>query len=160
MIQIDAAFLGPAILATVALLVFVLGQTVTPRLAKRRNRLGSFADLITELEQNKRHQDRSTFVSLEDGAYKRFRSLGFLSEQDRILQDKLKLLYSLIHEKNELIDYYRLALAGTGQIVSVTGGETPVPITNVISAVRHEIDTLMDTTLSLLIATYSKARDP
>jgi hypothetical protein len=72
--------------------------------------------LIAELEQNREYQAFSDVIRLEDSAYKRFRQAGFYDELSADLQSQLRHLYTLIHEKSEMVDHYNsIALAAIAQ---------------------------------------------
>lgn len=128
-------------LASVA--VIILSFIVQNVLQDRRLFENTKADLIAELKQNKEHQVASTYISLEDDAYKRFRQTGFLSRLSNENQTILREIYSRIHEKNELILIYRMALQ-SGREALITGGETPSPIAVTITNITREIANRLD----------------
>jgi hypothetical protein len=97
--------LGPIFAALVA---FILLQTIGEGFRRRRLRKISYQDLTAELEQNLQHQSSSKFIELEDEAYRRFRRRGFLPELEPRLRQELIVLYSRVHEKNDLLGYYRI----------------------------------------------------
>lgn len=108
-------------------------------LQERKAKTVAKADLIAELRQNRRHESASTYISLEDEAFKRFRALGLLDEEKEEVQDELRQLYSYIHEKNELLASWRMNLS-TGKDLYVTGGEKPETITSVVARLTKEIE--------------------
>jgi len=95
-----------------ALLTFILLQTIGERIKRNRLRGTARADLIAEIEQNALYQLHSKFIQLEDEAYKRFRQRGFLRELKNGLQKDLMMLYSRMHEKNDLLNYYQAFITG------------------------------------------------
>jgi hypothetical protein len=112
------------------------------------------------MEQNDEHQQASTYISLEDEAYKRFRRLGFLSELNDDIRLRLRSLYSRIHEKNELILYYRSSLPdsalGREPQVSDGQGQNYRRLTEVIAELRGRIEQSIRELLPIFRATEIK----
>lgn len=124
-----------------ALLPFLLWLTIGEEHRRDQLRESSLLDLRAEIEQNQQHQEISTYVSLEEDAYKRFRRRGFLTELRTEVRQTLRELYSRIHEKNELILYHRSALASGREALITDGlGQNPRKITEIITEIRGKID--------------------
>ena len=149
-----------------ALLAFILLQTVGERLQRRRQRVRGFEDLILEFDQNLQYQLVSTYITLEEEAYKRFRQAGFLLELNDTLRTPLTRLYARIHEKNELLVYFTAAV-GTGKPLEnyfVTAGTGVGPeserLVIVIARIRQEIDNEIGRLRPMVEREYNRAKDP
>jgi hypothetical protein len=96
--------------AVVGAVIGIAGSlgTVTFQQWRSRKHARDYArrDLIAELEQNRQYQIYSKYVRLQDISYKRFKQAGFYSELNNDLQKQLRELYTVIHEKNDLISHY------------------------------------------------------
>jgi len=114
-LTVVAAIVGGTLAIAGSLFTLLMGES-----HKRRDlRIRSWNDLVGELEQNLQHQTSSTFICLEDFAFKHFRRSGLLAKLDGELQRGLTELYSRIHEKNELLAAWRTNLP-TGKQLTVT----------------------------------------
>ncbi len=150
----DPVLIAAVIAGIVAVAIFVAGQTYVPWVERTRQKKQSLSDLISEIQQNKQHMQVSTYITLEDESFKRFRQTGFLGEQTVETQNDLRGLYSRIHEKNELVQHYFMFLTGPkeGRLV-ITGGDGNMkPLEEVIAGIRAEAERLIDSLLPKLIA--------
>lgn len=143
--MVDFQILATMLAALVgAFIPFLLWQTFGEEYKRNRLKESSFLDLRAELEQNQQHQETSTYISLEEDAYKRFRQSGFLSQLRTEIRLMLRELYSRIHEKNELILYHRSVLASGKEAVITDGqGLNPRKVTEIIVEIRRRIDELV-----------------
>lgn len=105
----------------------------------------SWNDLMAEINQNSAHQIASTYVSLEDEAFKRFRENALLTTiADESLPNALKGLYSRIHEKNELITMWKGNLpTGKDLFITDANGQNPIEIKVVIADLTRKIRDLI-----------------
>jgi hypothetical protein len=123
---------------------------------RKESKIRSWNDFLAEVRQNRQHQLTSTYISLEDSAFKRFRAGGFLNDLDTAVQGDLIGLYSRIHEKNELISTWRTSGIQIGSRLVITDGsnKNPTPFENVLAEVTVQISNNINTILPLLERSY------
>jgi hypothetical protein len=145
-----------------ASLGFVLLQTLGERLNRRRLRLLSFQALMHEFHQKLQHQAFSSIISLEDGAYREFKRMGFLVELEETLQKELVYLYSRIHEKNQFLFFCVSALSSgrPTEDLMFSGGTSREATEPLLDKIKAEIDQKMGELLPRLIDAFNHARDP
>lgn len=124
-----------------AFLPFFLWLTLSERYKRNKLMEEHFENLRVEMVQNREHQEASTYIPLEDDEYKRLKRHGYLVELDNHTRHELIQLYSRIHEKNKLIQYYTASLTtGKETVVTDAHGQNPRPIAQVITEIRNRID--------------------
>jgi hypothetical protein len=108
-------------------------------------------NLISEIEENKQITLRSTWVSLQKGAWDQAKSTGVLLDLDDELRLKLTHLYSGIIEKNELLIFHKIGIKENSTLnITDANGQNPTPLNNIIVDLTIKLKEEFDSTLVLL----------
>ena len=118
----------------VAFVLFVITETVRRWADGRATKRRILSNLLAEMQQNRKHLDISTYMSLQTQAWDEAKSTGISMKFPLELRDSLITLYGRIIEKNELLNLYRLALPTREKLAIVdASGKNPVPLNQIIT---------------------------
>ena len=124
---------------------FVITETLRRWADRRDTRKRILSNLLTEMRQNRKHLDISTYMSLQTQAWDEAKSTGISMKLPSELRDSLITLYGRIIEKNELLNLYRLTLP-SGQELSIVdaSGQKPVPLNKIIAELSLNLRSALD----------------
>ena len=124
---------------------FVITETLRRWADRRDTRKRILSNLLTETQQNRKHLDISTYMSLQTQAWDEAKSTGISMKLPSELRDSLITLYGRIIEKNELLNLYRLTLP-SGQELSIVdaSGQKPVPLNKIIAELSLNLRSALD----------------
>ena len=118
----------------VAFVLFVITETVRRWADGRATKRRILSNLLAEMQQNRKHLDISTYMSLQTQAWDEAKSTGISMKFPSGLRDSLITLYGRIIEKNELLNLYRLVLPSREKLSIVdASGKNPVPLNQIIA---------------------------
>lgn len=115
-------------------------------LDKRSVRKRVLKNLVSEVRENRRIQDVSTWVSLQKNAWDEAKSTGVVMDLREDLRARLIDLYARITEKNELLIYHRIGISQPLGIRDTTGNiVTPLPqiIGELTASLRTDFDSII-----------------
>jgi len=131
-----------------------IGEDILRRwLDERSVRKRVLKNLISEVRENKRIQDVSTWVSLQKNAWDEAKSTGVVMDLREDLRARLIDLYARITEKNELLVYHRIGISefqGRGLGISDATGNVVTPLTQIIGDLTTALRTDFDSIVPLL----------